>query len=132
VTFNGTTQYASVPVAGLATGNGAWSLECWFKIAANPAANATLVSFGTYGTAKSAAGIGMTTGGGIFVSSYSADTAATAPVTLNVWHHAAATWDGTTLRIYLDGVASPTATPGALTVGTHGAAFVASETGVAG
>ncbi len=36
----------------------------------------------------------------------------TAPITTNVWHHAAATYDGTTWNLYLDGVNVGTATIG--------------------
>ncbi len=132
VTFNGTSQYATVPLGAgsnaLPTGNGNWSVECWFKIAANPTTNPRLLcQFGDRGITRAAPGIVMNTSGGIFATTQAGDTAATSAVSLNVWHHAVATWDGTTLRIYLDGVAGPTATPGALSIGTHGAAFGAAE-----
>ena len=42
----------------------------------------------------------------------------TTAVTSNVWHHAAATWDGTTWRLYLDGVLDTTLAVGAFTAYT--------------
>ena len=126
-TFNGTTGYISLPVTGLPTGNGAWSLECWFKISANPAGTAVLVNFGLWGTTRAAPHIGVNSSGGVYAGTFNGDTAATAGVSLNTWHHAAATWDGTTLRVFVDGAAGPTATPGALAIGTHGASIGASE-----
>lgn len=138
VTFNGTSQYATVPLgagsAALPTGAAsATSVECWFKIAANPATSTRfLVQYGDSGVTRGAPGIAMNTSGGVFAATNGGDTAATAAVSLNVWHHAVATWDGTTLRIYLDGVAGPTATPGALAIGAHGATIGSGEAHAAG
>ena len=36
----------------------------------------------------------------------------TTAITINVWHHAAATFDGTTWAVYLDGNLEASATPG--------------------
>lgn len=45
-------------------------------------------------------------------STFSAFTDLTANVNVNEWHHVCGTYDGTTMRLYVDGVAGPTATPG--------------------
>lgn len=69
----------------------------------------------------------MNSSGQIYASTFGGDTGTTSAVSLNVWHPAVASWDGTTIRIFLDGTAGPTATPGSLSIGTHGAAFGAAE-----
>ena len=129
--FNGTSQRATFPVSGLPTGNAPWSLRIACKYSSAPASAAALLNFGTWGTTKASPHIGMSTGGGVYAGTYSGDTAATSALSTGAWHHVVATWDGTTLRVYLDNVAGPTATPGTLSVGTHGAAIGASESGAA-
>ena len=129
VTFNGTTQNVTVPTTGLPTGNAAWSLKALVKIAAAPGVGATICNFGTWGTNKAAPHIGMNTTGGVYAGTFNGDTAATANISTATWHHVVATYDGTTLRVYLDNVAGPTATPGPLVVALHGAAIASSESG---
>jgi hypothetical protein len=45
-------------------------------------------------------------------ATFSAFTDLTSSPSLSTWHHVAGTYDGTTMRLYVDGVAGATATPG--------------------
>lgn len=109
-------QYVSTPGTGLPSGNGAVSFGCWFKFAAAPAANATLMTIGTSGTAHQSLNLYVTTVPNLVVDIGGGGASISTAVTAAAIHHAVVTWDGTTLTLYLDGVSKGTATPGAQSV----------------
>src|SRR5260221_696760 len=119
VTLNGTTGQATASgISGLPSGNQAWTIRCAVKVAAYPGASAFFWNFGA-NVAAQVANLYMTTTGGIVASQGGGgthDTAASAAVSTNTWHLCHATWDGTTLRGYLDGTQFATATPGAMSI----------------
>lgn len=118
-------QYVSASAAsgdgggGGPSGNGSVTLEALLQFAANPAANAMIL---TYGGGANGTGVRLwvdpagklnadaTSIGGIVSA---------AALATGTPHHVALTWDGTTLTLYADGVSVgvPT-TPGALSLGT--------------
>lgn len=126
--FNGTSGYITMPTSGLPTGAGPWSLEAWVYVTAAPAGNAIVIQLGTATNDKQAQ-IGMiantTT---VTASLWSDDTAASSPISLNAWHQLVATYDGATLKLYVDAGTPLTkaTTAGNLTYGmaTIGASFV--------
>jgi hypothetical protein len=88
---------------GFAAGSARRSISGWFKTsyASGPEA-----LFG-YGSGTTAAnyliGVAYGTAGKIYFAGYSADVQGVATVNDGIWHHVAATYDGTTVRIYVDG-----------------------------
>lgn len=108
-------QRISVPNNGLPTGNAAMSLGVLFKISALPAALQFLWGYGNTGTNHQALQVSVTTAGklqGDFGNLSTPITGATT-ISLNAWHHAVMTWDGTTATLYLDGASQGSSTPGA-------------------
>ncbi len=106
-------QYVSLPAAGLPTGNNPWSLLAAVKVSALPGSSQVICAFGTSATRQLACIVLNATGA--LASTFGGDTAATA-ITTNAWHLLHATWDGTTLTMYIDGASVKTATPGALNI----------------
>lgn len=125
VKFNGSTGRLDLLTTSLPTGNAAWSQAIWFMINGYAAGNSTLMFMGTAGS-KTLGGIKMDSTGGIFGDTGSGTgTAHTSAIPQTTVHQAFLTWDGTTLRLYLDGVQVQTATPGALNI-TLGSAAIGS------
>ncbi len=107
MSFNGSTGYISLPTALIPTGSGhAWSLECWCRVTSLPSntwnsmvnmgavSNGTLAGIyinNTSGTVKFAIGVGGT-------NSFSSGTVAT-----NTTYHVVGTYDGTSIRLYVNG-----------------------------
>lgn len=107
-TFDGSTGYVFGPPTSLQTGNGAWTVECLVKFAANPSVDYLLMFFGTIGSGKcvqmyvnSIGKLQCDTNGGTAAASGAA-------LSLNAWHHVAGTYDGTTIRCYVDGTLQAT------------------------
>ena len=110
-------QFISCPTTGLPIGNNPFTIHVWYWFSANPAATSTIAGYGGSGAHGSVAIWIDTSGklnadfngvGGIIAALASS---------LSTWHHAALTWNGTTLTLYQDGasVGTPT-TPGAGTI----------------
>lgn len=116
--FDGASGYISVASpSSLATGNGAWALEAWVYLPANPVTTAACVAgIGTSGTSKSTAQLQIQTSGAPTLNVSGASITGASALSLNTWHHLVGTYDGTTLRLYVDGVSVGSATPGALTL----------------
>src|SRR6185312_15474126 len=114
-------QRITLPDNGLPAANTTWSVELWFKIASLPGGTQVLAGWGTAATKQTVSIIMTTTG--ISTSVFGSATAARSP-SLNTWHHFVATWDGTTLKDYLDGVVGTGITPGALSVTLTGTAAI--------
>ena len=113
-------QYVDAATTGLPSGNAAFSLECWFKVAGAPVSGVfNLMQFGATGANNSFV-VYMDTSARILVAPLSGGgSVLSAAVTTGAYHHLVTTWDGTTLRLYIDGVANGTpATPGAMALGT--------------
>lgn len=106
-TLNGTTGYATAGALGLA---GNFSFEAWVNHGgvAWAASLETVVASGGQGTymgVNNGALFGSAVLGGV------QQTVTGGAVSATGWHHLVVTWDGTTLRTYIDGVAGATAAP---------------------
>lgn len=107
VRFDGSTSYVSVPTTGLPTGSQAWSMECWFKYPVISSNYEGLLCMGhTVHNAHSVAdlyhdptvhkiSIGFNSGDDLYPTSV---------VQAGVIYHIAATYDGTTVRLYWNGI----------------------------
>jgi hypothetical protein len=100
--------------AGLPTGTGPVSLECWFSTTSTPFPWNDMCGWGNNATSNSF-WLGIRDDGTtIYVTCYSTTVSYTNSVSLKngAWHHLAATYDGTIMLLYLDGnqVASSTFT----------------------
>jgi hypothetical protein len=108
-TFNGTTGYISTPSTGLSSGATAFSMGCTFSYPSNQ--QGFLISLGQP-TANKNMSIQLDSSGRISTTNFSAGTTAAA-VSSGTTHRAALTWDGTNVRLYVDGALTggPTALP---------------------
>lgn len=115
------------------TGNGAWSVELWCQFSANPAANTTLFGVGG-GSAGQSISITLTTLGKIQIdTNTTALVTSTAALSTGTPHYVAATYDGTTVSLYVDGIAAnATATPGTLALTSQFVSFGADPGGARG
>ncbi|HEU5437763.1 MAG TPA: LamG domain-containing protein, partial [Ktedonobacterales bacterium] len=90
----------------LPVGANPWSIVAWVKIAANPGSSQVVASFGT-AAAGQGAHIAVDTTGKVYASVFGTNTPlSAAAVSLNAWHLVVGTYDGTTLRCYLDNAAA--------------------------
>lgn len=120
-TFDGTAGYIPIPAAGLPTGAGAWTLEAWVRPTnGTNATNGVLWSLGDGGTTGHEVSLAQAAAGGWAVAGWGSSPVSGGTSAAGVAHHVAATYDGTSLRLYVDGalVAGPTAQALSLT-GTH-------------
>jgi hypothetical protein len=102
-----TGQYANVvtPV-GLPVGNAARTLELWFRTATtlSSSPNAALIQYGapameqTFGLVTTAVAPGK-----LYFNGGGDDLAGTTTLQPNTWYHAAVTYDGATVKLYLNG-----------------------------
>ncbi len=112
-------EYISASSSGVATANHVWSLEAWIKTPSVFSAQMIVVAFGLAGTNHEEAQIYLDSAGKAYAGTYGGDTAGYALSTSSVFH-LVATWDGTTLVLYVNGVSRETATPGAMTIPATG------------
>lgn len=90
----------------LPAGANPWSIVAWVKIAANPGSSQVIAAFGT-AAAGQGAHIAVDTTGKVYASVFGTNTPlSAAALSLNVWHLVVGTYDGTTLRCYLDNAAA--------------------------
>ncbi|MDQ6739398.1 MAG: putative Ig domain-containing protein, partial [Actinomycetota bacterium] len=100
-------QYVNVvtPI-GLPVGNAARTVEMWFNTATTLASspNAALFQYGT-ATIEKSFGLVFTAAnpGKLMFNGSGDDLLGTTTVTPNAWHHVAVTYDGATVKLYLDG-----------------------------
>jgi hypothetical protein len=123
LSFDGTDDYVSCGVTGMAAANAAQSVSYWMNYATTPSGNQNCVALSN-ASGNSAVQCGFRggkvtawkSGGGVLAE-------ASAPAA-GLWHHVAYTFDGTTHRLYLNGTqvntsttAPQTDTPTALNLG---------------
>ncbi len=114
LSFNGT-QYGEGTHAQLPQGNAVRTLEAWvYPTAANQ--SGAILNYGT-SSANQRSGI-ILIGGKAYYVGEGNDMPGTSVLSLNTWHHVAATFDGSTLRMYVDGVQEAAQTKSFNTSGT--------------
>jgi uncharacterized repeat protein (TIGR01451 family) len=104
LSFNGTTAKVTVPDAPSLRLTSAMTLEAWVFPTAASTEWKDLVYKGNdnYYLSASSCCQGRPAGGGIFSGSYG-ETFGTSNLVVNTWTHLATTYDGTTLRLYVNG-----------------------------
>ncbi len=113
LSLNGNNQY--VAIGGSATmpsGNSPYTIEAWIK--PNSMGANSIFGWGNFGSAKACNVLRLSDTGLINYWWYN-DLEVPTPSLVGAWHHVAATYDGTTRTLYLDGKAI-----GADQPGTHG------------
>ena len=113
--FDGTNDYVEGTNASLPLGNSPRTVEAWFRTSS--AANASIVNYGTDVT-NQRFGIIIISGVLYIVGENNDFTTSSPVVTDGVWHHAAVSFDGTTIQTYLDGVSVGSAAKTYNTTGT--------------
>ena len=115
LSLNGSGSYLAGTVPGLPIGNSPYSQSAWFKPTSLGARG--IVGWGSYGAARQVNALRLfDSGNGFRHYWWGADLDATGlpgPFTDGAWRHVATTYDGTTRRIYLNGVQVAQDTPGA-------------------
>jgi hypothetical protein len=104
LSFNGTSQYLTMPTDGLPYGNSASTMEAW--VMNNTATAASGYQFAvSYGTAATNQARHLGVLNNTFIhGSYGASDITSGTVAQNVWYHLAGTFDGVNHRLYVNGV----------------------------
>ena len=129
--FDGTGDYLATPVSAAFTfGTGPFTIEAWINPAIRPPSTVQWI-YGnmTTGTGNTQIGISITTTGLLQLQTWnSVVTITTSAIPLNAWTHIAAAFDGTTYRLFINGILSASSTTiftlstdGSGTVGYNGA-----------
>lgn len=112
--FDGTSGYISLPTTGLPTGAAAWSMECWAQMPTPlPTSGSgfnTTMSMGTPGVSNEFAYIYYRTTAAAFRIDVVSTSIQSSAVVAGGVYHLVATYDGTTLRFYLDSILQGSAT----------------------
>ncbi|MVN75178.1 T9SS type A sorting domain-containing protein [Hymenobacter sp. HMF4947] len=112
--FDGSDDYVALPnTTPVPTGNSAYTLEAWIK--PNAMGVEGIIGWGNWGVGNQVNALRLSPTG-IINYWWGPDLVVTTPDLSGHWHHVAATFDGTTRTIYLDGVAVGSDTPGSHTV----------------
>lgn len=103
--FDGSSGYISLPTAGLPTGAHAWTLETWMSFTSAPSTNpGALVGMGNWGTSAQAAVLGMRTTNTADLTDFGTDVISPSALATSTPHHVVGTYDGVTLRLFVDSV----------------------------
>ncbi len=113
--LDGNGDYIQVATpTGLPVGNAARTVELWFRAPATPGESGLF----QYGTANGGQMFGLITSGNapgrLYFYGHSIDVASTTVIQPNTWYHGAVTYDGTTAKIYVNGILENWAGPIAL------------------
>ena len=117
LSLNGASQslHDTSSPAYLPIGNSSYTQSVWFRPAAVNGSGG-LVGWGNYGSGRRVNALRMYEGSGGFRHYWwGADldcNGATCPLSAGTWYHVASTWDGTTRKLYLNGVLKRSDTPG--------------------
>ena len=108
--FDGVDDYLALPASTpVPLGNAAYTVEAWIN--ANSMNLGSIIGWGNYGTTNQANGLSLSATG-LINYWWANDLQKTTPNLVGRWHHVAATYDGTTRTLYLDGVALGADVPG--------------------
>ena len=112
-------SYLTVPSSPALDVSGALTLEAWVKINAVGAAQAVVERFGPVNSSSGGYALRVTTAGKLhFFIGYDGGTSDTldgaTTITSGQWHHVAGVYDGSQMRVYVDGVLDGTKTTSAL------------------
>ncbi|GAA3979908.1 hypothetical protein GCM10022407_26420 [Hymenobacter antarcticus] len=108
--FDGVDDYLALPASTpVPLGNAAYTVEAWIN--ANSMNLGSIIGWGNYGTTNQANGLSLYPTG-LINYWWANDLQKTTPNLVGRWHHVAATYNGTTRTIYLDGVALGSDVPG--------------------
>ena len=117
LSFDGVDDYVDGTNASLPQGNAARTIEARFKTSSS--VTGTILNFGTMAF-NQRFGV-LVVSGKIYIVGESNDFATASPVVNDgLWHHVAASFDGTTLNVYVDGVLAGTT---AITYNTTGTTY---------
>ncbi|HEY9174895.1 MAG TPA: LamG-like jellyroll fold domain-containing protein [Verrucomicrobiae bacterium] len=105
--LNGSSAFAQVAIpTGLPLGNQPRTLALWLKTPRN-LASATESALCQYGSDANGQMFGLITSlnapGRLYFFGYNRDVAGSTPLAANTWYHAAVSYDGTTVTLYLNG-----------------------------
>ncbi|MFH1227842.1 MAG: DUF2341 domain-containing protein [Planctomycetota bacterium] len=112
LSFDGTNDYLTTVSNTGISGTSPRTTEFWAKMNANPSSGLgfSLVYFGTtasnllYAATVTRPGGGLSANKTLFFGGYSNDLLGVATLELSTWYHFAITYDGTTLKMYVNGV----------------------------
>jgi hypothetical protein len=116
-TFNGTSGYAGINSSLIGSDPTAFTLACWAKGAAQ--SDKRIIAFGSSTSSNPAIALQTGTVGTAKARLWWRLNSITTAVAIessadafdSTWHHIAATWDGTTASVYVDGELSGSSTP---------------------
>ena len=108
--FDGADSITFSSVNNIPVGSTPYTLNVWFN--ANTLGNKGLIGYGNYGSTNQVNAFRLTSGN--LTNYWSGNDLSTtdSPITTNTWYNAVATWDGTTRKIYVNGVLKVQDTPG--------------------
>lgn len=104
--FDGSTGWIS-STASIASGSGTWSIEAWVKKSGTPSVLSVIASFGTWGTANETAFLAIDTSGFAQIGTFSGNHSSSVSVVDGAWHYLLGTYDGTNMKLYIDGNTTP-------------------------
>ena len=108
--FDGVDDYVAVPsTATVPTGNSPYTLEAWIKPTSMGVFG--IMGWGNYGTTNQVNALRLDPSGVLYNYWWSNDLGVNVGNISGRWHHVAATFDGTTRRLFLDGVQVGADTP---------------------